>query len=307
MPPYIPITEVRDFTAFLVKKMVLVILKKGGKAASVLINTNIDSMIEGKNEDELYEMLKFACVGGCMEAIKKLVGNVKNINGTENEEYTPLGVAYKVKNKEVMKYLIIEKGANFAGTSDKINYSEFYALYEEIKLEEEKNHDNVKEEQNKSNKVLSNTKNVSRKQLPKKKSKMLSKDIERIRPGRRKNRTYGKNTGYTLGEVVNTSISNSLLKECKNNESDSKILSLLETGCDVNITDEDGKTPLIMACEKKNATIIKELIRRGANENIRDNVGMTAGEIVAKSGDNLLMSIYFDALDKRKCVYTRNI
>ncbi|MBP5426586.1 MAG: ankyrin repeat domain-containing protein, partial [Clostridiales bacterium] len=97
--------------------------------------------------------------------------------------------------------------------------------------------------------------------------------------------------------------SSSLLEECKKNTNDDTILSLLKMGCDVNVRDEDGSTPLMIACENKNATIIKELIKIGAKEEIEDKKGMTALKILENKNDNLLMNIYLDAIEERKKGY----
>lgn len=50
-----------------------------------------------------------------------------------------------------------------------------------------------------------------------------------------------------------------------------KIISLLDSGEFIDIQDEDGKTPLMVAVKKNNLQITKLLLARGANPNIRDN------------------------------------
>ena len=267
---------------------------KKGKDVSELIDASIESMIANVRESKAYEMLTYACVGGYMGAIERLVNKVKDIDGKGQEKYTALGIAFKRDNKDLMKYLI-RKGASIAGTSEKIDYNKFYAVFESIKseIEAEKNVEVVK----KSDVSKTHTKPVS-----KKRSKI--NNIERVKNGKkRENRTYGKSTGYVLSDAVTAGANKSLLEECKKNISDDTILSLLKMGCDVNVRDEDGRTPLMIACENKNATIIKELIRIGAKEEIEDKKGMTALKILENKNDNLLMNIYLDAVERRQKGY----
>ena len=51
---------------------------------------------------------------------------------------------------------------------------------------------------------------------------------------------------------------------------------LVDHGADVNVRDQFGDTPLIVACAKGNAAIAALLLKRGAAAAIKDQEGRTA-------------------------------
>ena len=53
---------------------------------------------------------------------------------------------------------------------------------------------------------------------------------------------------------------------------------LLDRGADVNVRDQFGDTPLIVACAKGNAAAAALLLQRGADPSLRDQEGRTAKE-----------------------------
>jgi hypothetical protein len=61
--------------------------------------------------------------------------------------------------------------------------------------------------------------------------------------------------------------------------------ALLQAGCDVNATDNNGRTPLMYAARYRRQTAVQLLLERGAKVNARDKVGMTALDM-AKQFDN---------------------
>ncbi|XP_055954749.1 serine/threonine-protein phosphatase 6 regulatory ankyrin repeat subunit B-like [Patella vulgata] len=52
---------------------------------------------------------------------------------------------------------------------------------------------------------------------------------------------------------------------------------LIKAGCDVNIADKNGVTPLMKYVEMGNLVLVKELIDHGASVNAKDNKGLTHG------------------------------
>ena len=69
--------------------------------------------------------------------------------------------------------------------------------------------------------------------------------------------------------------SNKLLATAVKNNSTYMVDLLLENGADLNIENEQGKTPLEIAVEKDNADMVKFLLQKGANPNIKNKYGET--------------------------------
>lgn len=66
-----------------------------------------------------------------------------------------------------------------------------------------------------------------------------------------------------------------------------RLLSL-DVYADVNSVDEDGETPLIVACRKGYADIVKQLIKAGAKVNLQNNEGMSALMACAMNGNKAI-------------------
>lgn len=63
-----------------------------------------------------------------------------------------------------------------------------------------------------------------------------------------------------------------------------KALLLLAIGIDVHDRDNDGRTPLHLACEHNHTTMIRCLLANGANRGVRNGAGHNAAEIARYSG-----------------------
>lgn len=66
---------------------------------------------------------------------------------------------------------------------------------------------------------------------------------------------------------------------------------LLSKGVNINGQDNEGKTALINAVERKNINTIKFLISNGANPNLADNEGNTAMDLARKEGSSEIINI----------------
>lgn len=92
------------------------------------------------------------------------------------------------------------------------------------------------------------------------------------------------------------------------NEMIERLLSL-DVYADVDIADEDGNTPLIIACEKDNVEVARTLINAGAKVNLQNNRGMSALMSCAMNGDIALFKCLMTAgadqslKDKKGCLW----
>lgn len=73
-----------------------------------------------------------------------------------------------------------------------------------------------------------------------------------------------------------------------------KISNFIKRGINVNVTNEDGKTPLILAVEHNHDQAFKQLINAGADVNLKDNYGKTALMYAIKENLNNLIKILID-------------
>ena len=67
-----------------------------------------------------------------------------------------------------------------------------------------------------------------------------------------------------------------------------RLLSL-DVYADVNCADDNGDTPLIIACRDANADIVKMLLHAGAKVNLQNKNGMSALMACAQNGDKTMM------------------
>ena len=72
-----------------------------------------------------------------------------------------------------------------------------------------------------------------------------------------------------------------------------EVRSLLQKNADVNITDNDGKTPLHVACMNNKIDVVKALIENDADVNITDNDGKT-GLDIARTKNHLEITKFLE-------------
>lgn len=69
----------------------------------------------------------------------------------------------------------------------------------------------------------------------------------------------------------------------------------LDVYADVNCVDDNGNTPLILACERADIDIAKMLVESGAQVNLQNNEGMTALMACARKGCKAIVVVLMSA------------
>jgi len=92
----------------------------------------------------------------------------------------------------------------------------------------------------------------------------------------------------SCNQVYKNSYSEELLNSVKKGEL-SKVRDLIKRGANVNIKDKDGKTPLHIAVENNYEDIVKVLIQNNADVNIKDNNGNTPLHIAIMNGNEFII------------------
>lgn len=82
---------------------------------------------------------------------------------------------------------------------------------------------------------------------------------------------------------------------------DKKSIDILLEKCDINFQISTGRTPLWTAVYKRDYEIIKKLLVRGANPNIKDQNGKTVFSFLEGSEDNKLLSLIMASSRYHKC------
>lgn len=70
-----------------------------------------------------------------------------------------------------------------------------------------------------------------------------------------------------------------------------EVAILLETGCDVNLADADGITPLMAAAMNGSVAIARQLLDKGADPRVSNTWGMTAHAIAEWHGYSALAEL----------------
>ena len=111
------------------KRTVLMYALKKGKSMSCLIDGMINEYNANYTDKKGTSMLMCACAGGYMKAIEYIVSQGVDVDETDYNGNTALGVAFSKNNMEVMRYLIMN-GATNPGSIEKKN--EVYKLIGKI-------------------------------------------------------------------------------------------------------------------------------------------------------------------------------
>lgn len=73
-------------------------------------------------------------------------------------------------------------------------------------------------------------------------------------------------------------------------EQKEQVLQLLNEGCDLSLTDEAGRSPLMLAVQRNNLILVKELLAFGSDVNQRDNTQLTPFICAAANGFDEIVS-----------------
>ncbi|ELU17097.1 hypothetical protein CAPTEDRAFT_217119 [Capitella teleta] len=73
---------------------------------------------------------------------------------------------------------------------------------------------------------------------------------------------------------------------------------LEEGGCNPDIPDDDGKTPLMLACQEGQTDLVKVLLTHQANTQLKDNRGWTADDVALMSSQDACRSLITDHNNK---------
>jgi ankyrin repeat protein len=66
---------------------------------------------------------------------------------------------------------------------------------------------------------------------------------------------------------------------------------LLKNKADANLPDEQGNTPLMIACQFKNETLVKLLLQYGALKDLKNKSGQTAFEMAVLSENQSIVNL----------------
>jgi ankyrin repeat protein len=85
------------------------------------------------------------------------------------------------------------------------------------------------------------------------------------------------------------------------NEKNNIANSLIEKGANVNLADNDGDTPILWAAIKDNFDIATQLINKGANVDVEDSLGKTPLDFAKENGNDELYMLFLTYMpDKPK-------
>ncbi len=76
---------------------------------------------------------------------------------------------------------------------------------------------------------------------------------------------------------------------------ESELKQIIARGYDINMTDEDGETPLMRAAERGNLKAVDVLLKAGAKVNMQDKDGKTALMEAADDGHNAVVQRLIEA------------
>ena len=90
-----------------------------------------------------------------------------------------------------------------------------------------------------------------------------------------------------------------MLEAAKNNKAE-EVIKLLEQGADINLADNDGWTPLYVACRNNSKDVAKLLIEHKADIGCKNKNGKTALDIANEDGYSEIAEIIEQEQERRK-------
>ena len=88
-----------------------------------------------------------------------------------------------------------------------------------------------------------------------------------------------------------TTLQKELMKDYLNED---KIQKLIDSGLDINVVDEKGRTILFELVHKRRIEAVKILLQNGANINHEDNLGKTVLSVAASNADGMMIRFLLD-------------
>lgn len=75
---------------------------------------------------------------------------------------------------------------------------------------------------------------------------------------------------------------------------------LIKGGADVDIADSQGETPLMTAVHQRNVPLVRQLLADGADPDVNDNTGRSARDHMQRLSSNTLLLREFEEADKER-------
>lgn len=75
---------------------------------------------------------------------------------------------------------------------------------------------------------------------------------------------------------------------------------LIKGGADVDIADSQGETPLMTAVHQRNVALVRQLLEDGADPDVNDNTGRSARDHMIRLSSNTLLLREFEEADKER-------
>ncbi len=268
-------------------------LFKNPKGIPVLLEYNADANIQnvwGKNA------LMLACRGDILEAVKLLLPKTKNINAQDEEGKTALLHAIYGGNENIVKLLLddgadvlikCEKGKSALDYAkqwyDPINPAIYNLIYKATELQ--KNTIKLLEAIEKND--IKSAKKIIKNGVCFKYKNKSGKTVQEIAIEWERTEIAGliantiKKENLKSALIVNIEnnekikIANYELIEGVKNDDIDKVKSAIKKGANINIQDEEGNTPISIACKNANKKIAQLLLLNDADVSIKNNDGHT--------------------------------
>lgn len=267
-------------------------------AVEILLNKGVDIneeklMLDGEGRVVSVNLLMAACQKGDLESVRYLIKKGVDINKECYNIGTPLDIALKSSNKELI-VLLLENFADINKTKEKVNFRLIQESLKKFKLNimlrtmiQEGNLEGFEEclnilkyevilEQNNINYKLDNITENMKVEISKVENLEISnKLLERLEQFR--------NTKIDL----NKSRADLLVDACSRKYNYGIDFLVIEKGVDVNCVTEEGVTPLVVACYNGDKNKVERLLEVGAD---KDKEGCVYDTRVVCEGTPLIVA-----------------